>query len=363
MPKVAIIYLVWNNEPRKYLERALSGVAAQTFPKANLELLIIYNSHKPEEASQIDFIKEEVQKMSASLPHTTILEQKKNLGFSGGNNLGMRWAVEYGFDYTFLHNADGYLDGQAIEKLAAAMESDKKIGEAQSLVMLHPETELINSAGNAWHYLGIGYCVFYRRKLSEVNLPEIKDVGYVSGAAAMMRTDLLKEYGYWNEDFFMYHEDTEYSFRLKTRGYRTVVVKGAVFYHEYSFKKGAAKFYWLERNRHALKYLIYKWPTWVLLAPLEILYNLGLIIISLAGGWFRELLKVYAYWLRSENWKVWRAERKKYQTERTVSDRAILAISAARVEGEYGIVNKSVNFLANLFFTFYYFLLKIMVWW
>lgn len=363
MSKVAIVYLTWSDEPRKYLERALSGVAAQTYSKENLELVIIYNSHRPEEASQIDFIKEEVQKMSTSLPHTTILEQEKNLGFSGGNNLGLRFAVEHGFDYAYLHNADGYLDKNAIEKLAGAMEADNKIGEAQAFVMLHPETNLINSAGNAWHYLGLGYCSFYRRKSAEVDLPEIKDIGYVSGAAAMMRTELLKRYGYWNENFFMYHEDTEYSLRLKTRGYKTVLVSGAVFYHEYSFKKGAAKFYWLERNRHALKYLIYKWPTWVLLAPLEILYNLGLIIISLAGGWFWELLKVYAYWFKLENWKVWRVERKKYQTERTISDRVILAGAVARVEGEYGVVNKGVNFLANLFFTFYYFLLKILVWW
>ena len=48
MSKVAIVYLIWSNEPEKYLERALKGVADQTYSKADTHLLIVYNSHKPD---------------------------------------------------------------------------------------------------------------------------------------------------------------------------------------------------------------------------------------------------------------------------------------------------------------------------
>ena len=62
MSKVAIVYLIWSNEPEKYLERALKGVADQTYSKADTHLLIVYNSHKPDEVSQLSFIQEEVEK-------------------------------------------------------------------------------------------------------------------------------------------------------------------------------------------------------------------------------------------------------------------------------------------------------------
>ena len=81
MPKVAIIYLVWSNEPERYLERALKGVANQTYNKADTHLLIVYNSHKPEEASQLPLIQELVEKNKNFLPPTTILPQEKILVF------------------------------------------------------------------------------------------------------------------------------------------------------------------------------------------------------------------------------------------------------------------------------------------
>lgn len=363
MPKVAIIYLIWNDEPRKYLERALLGIIAQTYPKIDMELVVIYNSHKPEESSQIDFIREQVQKMSATLPRTTILEQEKNLGFTGGNNLGMKWAAENGCDYVFLHNADGYLEAPAIEKMTEAMEDDRNVGEAQALLLLHPEKDLINSAGNGWQYLGIGFCSLYRKKIAEHPLPRVKNIGYVSGAAAMMRVDLLKKFGYLNEDFYLYHEDTEYSLRLKLRGYKTVLVSEAIFYHEYVFKKNPDKFFWLERNRHALKYLIYKRPTRLALLPLEIIYNLGLMFVSWRGGWFKEFKKVHAYWLKKENRELWRVHKKSYDDERLLTDSQILAFTEKIVETGELIANKYLAGAANLVFTLYYFLLKMIVRW
>ncbi|MBU0546182.1 glycosyltransferase family 2 protein [Patescibacteria group bacterium] len=363
MPKTAIIYLVWSDEPKKYLSRALLGIAEQTCSKENLHLLVVYNAHKPEEESQINFIREEIEKNKDNLPPVTILEQEKNLGFSGGNNLGMKWAVDNGFDYVFLHNADGYLADKTIEQLVQTAEIDKKIGQLQPLVLLHPETDLINSAGNNWHYLGIGYCDKFRKKVGEFFLPKIKDVGYVSGAATLLRADLLKEFGYWNEDFFLYHEDTEYSWRLKIRGYRTVMVSDAEFYHIYEFKKNIKKYYWMERNRQIVKLLLYRWPTLILLLPLEILYNLGLLVVALAGGWSKELVNAWVYWLKAVNWKNWLKERAKYQADRKLSDRDVLKIAVPMVDSGDLVVSKPINALANLVFTFYYFLLKIIVWW
>jgi len=363
MSKVAIVYLVWSNEPEKYFERALKGVAEQTYSKADTHLLVVYNSHKPEEVSQLPLVQELVEKNKNILPATTILPQEKNLGFSGGNNLGMQWAIDNNFDYVFLHNGDGFMAPNAIEKLVQAMDADHAIGQAQSVVLLYPEQHLINTVGNNLHFLNIGSCGSFRKPISEQKLDAVYDVGYVSGAATLMRVDLLKKYGLWHEEFFMYHEDTEYSLRLKVRGFRVVAVRDSIFYHIYQFVKDTRKFYWMERNRHVLKYLFYKWPTIILTLPLELAYNVGLFFVAIKNGWVKEFFGIYRYWLDPKNWNQWKEIRKKNLEERLLSDRSLLLWSEKTVAMADMVIPVWIKLIADTIFTFYYYLLKILVWW
>jgi GT2 family glycosyltransferase len=361
--KVAIIYLLWSDEPKKYLLDALLKISAQTYPKENLELIIVYNFHKPGEESEISFIEKEVEKQKNVLPHTTILNQEKNLGFTGGNNIGMNWALQNGFDYVFLHNADGFLHPETIAKLAEAMEKDRSIGQIQPLIMLHPENNLINSAGNSLHYLGMGYCRFERRQVSEFNFKEIESVSYVSGAATMLRADLLKKYGLLRENFFLYHEDTEMSLRLKMLGYKTAMAGKALFYHQYDFSRSITKLFWMERNRHAIKLIFYKAPTLILLLPLEIIYNCGLVLAALRGKWLGELLKVYKYWLNPKNWKEWLKLRRETQAFRVINDAELMKSFVLTVDSGEKFVGRPMHRLANSIFTIYGNLVKILIKW
>lgn len=362
MPRIAIVYLVWNDEPSKYLARALDAISAQTFYKENLRLFIVYN---PADncVSQLPLIQSEVNKKKDNLPSTVILPQEKNVGFPGGNNIGIKIALEDGCDYVFLHNADGYLAPTAVAEMVSAFESDKKIGQVQALIRLYPEIDLINSAGNRFHFLGIGYCAHFRERADSVFLAPVSDIGYASGAATMLRADLLKKFGFWREEFYLYHEDTEYSLRLKINGFRVVLAGRAEFFHEYEFSKNKTKFYWIERNRHTLKYLFYKWPTLVLTWPLEIGYNLGLAIAAVLGGWMPELSRVYWYWLQPVNWQKWREIRRSNLHTRQLSDRQLLLWSEYAVDSAELVVPAPIKFLANLVFRLYYYFLKLIIWW
>ncbi|MFA7653536.1 MAG: glycosyltransferase family 2 protein [Candidatus Magasanikbacteria bacterium] len=361
MKKIAIIYLLWGDEPQRYLDRALVGIIAQTYSRDNLHLLVVYN---PKEGipSAVPFIRERLV-ATGNLPPATVLEQEKNLGFSGANNAGMRWAVEHEFDYAFLHNADGYLHPQAIEKLASVMQNDDKIGEVQALTLLYPETNLINSAGNSWHYLGVGFCRFFREPLAQHEFLPTEEIGYASGAAALMRCDLLKKHGYWNEDFFMYHEDTEYSLRLRMFGYKIILSSEAIFYHEYEFLKSVTKYYWLERNRYALNIVFYKWPTLILLLPLELVYDLGLLFLSWRNGWLKEYLAAWTYWFTRANWKIWLAHRHNIQAVRQVSDREFMCHTAMIISSGGLVASRLIVLVANVIFTVYYFLVRMLLWW
>lgn len=358
-----MVYLLWSNEPRAYLERALLAMEKQTYPKELIEFLIIYNSHKPDEESQCPYIREEVAKHSITLPLATIVEQEKNLGFSGGNNFGMKWAIENRFDYVFLHNGDGYLHEQCLEKLVETMENDKKIGAAQSLVLLYPDTHLINTAGNCAHYLGLGFCDKYREP-AELVSQEIQDVGYASGAAIIMRADLLKQHGLWDEDFFMYHEDLDYSLRLKMLGYRVVLVPQSIFYHEYKFNKSVSKYFWMERNRFAVLLMYYKWPTLFLILPMALALEFGLWFFAIKSGWGRERVNVYKYWLKPASWKLWLAKRRVIQKNRKISDMDLLKTMVATVNFSEKVVESPVlKFIGNPVMKGYFWLLRVVIWW
>ncbi len=347
------------------MDDVLAGLKRLTYPKDRVEFVIVDNPH-PEFGSSARFIDETVIPLSGKdIPHVTLLAQKENLGFAGGNNVGIRWALEHGFDYVYFHNNDGFVAGTALEPLVKAMEADKTIGVAQSLMLLHPETELVNSAGNAFHYLGFGFCNAYRLSVTQLQWPEIKDIAYASGAALLMRVDLLKQFGLWDGDFFMYHEDLEYSLRLRMAGYRVVLVRDSVFYHKYQFARSITKFYWMERNRYGVMLMFFRWPTLLLLLPIGIPLEIGLWLFAWRGGWMEEKIKVYRYWMDIDHWKLWLGKRRQTQAIRKVTDRTLLKNAASGIYfQDQQVQNPLVTHLANPVMNVYYWLIvKGLIWW
>jgi len=233
------------------------------------------------------------------------------------------------------------------------------------MVLLHPETDLINTSGNEYHYLGFGYGNDYRKNINDTSFKAVEDIGYASGAAIMMRTDLIKEYGFWDEDYFMYHEDTDYSLRMKMIGKRVVMVQDSEFFHKYQFAKSIQKYYWIERNRYTLLFLFYKWPTLLILLPMLLVLEVGLFLFSVKGGWAKEKMKVYAYWLKPENWKMWLKKRKEIQKTRIISDRQLLAGSVTGIYfQEKSVESPLLLYIGNPIMRLYYLVVvRLFVWW
>lgn len=361
-PQVAIVLISFNSEP--YIQDVFSSLRKTTYPKDRLELVIVDNPH-PELGSSMRYLQEQVLPLSGQdLPHITLLPQTTNTGFSGGCNAGLRWAMEHDFDYALLHNQDGFLTANALETIVSALEQDKTIGAAQCLLLLHPETELINSAGNAFHYLGLGYCNHFRVPKNTLTLAPVSDVSYASGAALLMRVDLLKKYGGLDDEFFLYHEDLAYSLRLKVLGYRIVLVRDAVFYHKYSFGRYRTKFYYMERNRIGTLLIFYKLPTLLLILPLFILLEAGLFIFAWKEGWLKEKLSVYRYWLTPSNWGPWLKKRRTLQAIRTRTDRELLADAVGRVTFEEKRINNvMLRYLGNPLMHGYWKIIKPLIQW
>lgn len=363
MKKVAIVYLSYHCEP--YLSDVFSAWKKLTYPKDKLACIIVDNPH-PEFGSSVRAIDAAIaDEASHELPRAVILPQKENLGFAGGNNAGIQWAIENGYDYIFLHNGDGFMEAGCLEPLIDAMEKDSTIGLAQSLLLLYPETSLVNAAGNSYHYLGFGFCNDYRMPVALLELPEVADIPYASGAAVLLRADLLKQYGLWDKDFFLYHEDMEYTLRLRIAGYRAALVRASRFYHTYSFGRSIERFCWMERNRIGVLLMFFRVPTLMLLLPMLIALEGGLWLFAVQNGTVGIRIRTYRYWLNPKHWKLWLVKRRFIQSIRKVRDRDLLRMASPAIRFQEKIMEHPLLlYVGNPVMTVYYWVIvRGLIWW
>jgi GT2 family glycosyltransferase len=195
-------------------------------------------------------------------------------------------------------------------------------------------------------------------------MPAVKDLAYASGAGFIISTELLKKYGSWDNDFFLYHEDLEFSLRLRINKYRVVCVRDSILYHKYEFSRSITKYYWMERNRFGVLLMFYKWPTLLLISPILFALELGLIVFALKGGWFMERMKVYQYWIQPSSWKLWLGKRAKTQAMRQIDDKAILKTCVSEVLfQETTMQNPLLTYVGNPIMKLYYNLIMMIIVW
>lgn len=163
-----------------------------------------------------------------------IVSNKHNLGYSGGNNSGLRAALCFGAKYFWLLNSDVVVSEGALTKLVDAMECKKELGISAPIV--------------AFREGGIQYaCGIIKpdgAKTDYVNMDDILsakcddgDIYFVPGAAWLIKRSTIEIVGLLDERFFAYYEDDDYCIRCSKLGIQIEVVPEAKVYHDYSAKK------------------------------------------------------------------------------------------------------------------------------
>ena len=85
----------------------------------------------------------------------------------------------------------------------------------------------------------------------------------------------------------MYHEDLDLGWRMKLLGYNNIVAKTSVVYHSYEFSRSIKKYYYMERNRFIVMFQNYKLGTILLILPVLVIMEMGLLLFSLSNGFFK----------------------------------------------------------------------------
>ncbi len=345
--KVALILINYKDYAKKYLAECLTSLREQDYA-GHSRLFIVDNESSVETMAYLKELALEAE----------IIPNVNNDGFAKGNNDALRVALALDYDYAILFNMDTIIAKSCVSEMVRAAQIDTRVGAVQARLMLHPETELINSLGNTTHFLGFGYCASYREEMTEKKLA-IKDIMYPSGAAVLFNLSALKEVGLFDEVFWMYNEDQDLGWRLWLSGYTCIVAPAAVVYHKYEFSKSIKKYYWMDRNRILVMWKNYSLATLVLIFPAFVIMELGLILFSLKGGWFREKVKVWAYFFRPSTWIYIIRERALVQSKRKIKDHELLYLFSGRIW--YQEVGDWKLRLINPFFALYFQFVKLIV--
>lgn len=219
MKKLAIVIINWNSY--EVTRTTILSLRKTTFTIYDIILIDNYSTDGSIELLEKEFM------------DIVILKSNENLGFAGGNNIGIQYSIEQGYEFTMLLNNDVEVESNFLEPLVSHLDCNQEIGAVQPLIYFHHDRTLIWNAGckyNSW--LGITISKGYNQRDKDQN-ERFKDkkIDWITGCAFMVRTNILKEVGALNTKFFIYYEDVDLSFRIKKAGYQLAYVPQSIIYH------------------------------------------------------------------------------------------------------------------------------------
>ena len=185
-----------------------------------------------------------VERLEPEFSHVTFINARENLGYTGGNNLGIERAAETGAKYIFILNNDTVVSVDAVSVLSSYMESHSDIGMAGPLVLYYDDPEVINFGGGNVDR-NTGRLTFFNSNepKSSVKAKEING-SFLYGCALFVRTNLIREIGGFDDIYFLTAEETELCVRIRDLGHRLTVVADAVIWHKVSGSMKAGSMLW-----------------------------------------------------------------------------------------------------------------------
>lgn len=214
-PTVAVIILNWNG-----WQDTLACIASlERLRYSHHEILVVDNGSTDES----------VERINRAHPDVRILEAGTNLGFSGGCNVGIRYALQQDFEYVWLINNDATADPGALSALVHAAESDSGIGAVGSVIYSMDRPETVQEWGG-----GLVDALSGRMRI----MTGPSNLNFISGCSLLIGTKALREIGLFNERFFLYWEDIDLCWRLLKLGYRLVVAPESRIHHRGSASTG-----------------------------------------------------------------------------------------------------------------------------
>lgn len=264
-PLVSIIITNWNG--KKLLKECLTSIKDHTdYP--NFTVIVVDN--RSTDGS--------VKMVRRNFPRVKLIENKMNVSYAKANNQGIRRALREKADYMFLLNNDTkIIQNDWLMRMVKIAEANPDVGIV-GCKLIHPDGKIQHAGG------GIGVMGTFHHvggKHDNGTYDEIKDVDYVTGAAFMIKGELVKKIGLLDEGFYpAYFEDADYCVRAKMAGYRVVYNPRTTIVHYQGVtinkRPQSRRNFIFHKNR--LRFILLYFPVkWILKRPK---YELKIVIAS-----------------------------------------------------------------------------------
>lgn len=218
LPRVAIIIVNWNGWADTL--DCLRSLESDRHP--HKEVIVVDNGSTDQSVLAI----------RTAYPKVTVIEAGANLGFTGGNNLGIAHALRTDTDYIFLLNNDTTCDPNALTALLTAAENNPRFG------LLTPVIHYFNQPEKPWFAgsrldLGSGLAVHDNRRVPIVSEAPI-EIPWASGCAMLLHRDTLHRLNGFDERYFLNWEDLDLSLRLRALGKTIALIPSSRILHKVS---------------------------------------------------------------------------------------------------------------------------------
>jgi GT2 family glycosyltransferase len=236
--EVAIILVNWSQ--KKLTEECLQILL--NIDNKKFDIILIDNDSKDDSVS---FFK-------SKYPEITLIVNAENLGFTGGNNVGMRHAVNLGYKYIYLLNNDTEVEVNFINEVLNVAGLDSRIGIVGSSVFYFEPSNVIWFSGGHANWLTGDMYDRRAGKIIDVDKSVAEEVDEVAGAGMLIKSEVLSEIGFLDERFFIYFEETDLCARAKRNNWKVVWCPKSIVWHKVSSSFGEASpimIYLMTRNR------------------------------------------------------------------------------------------------------------------
>lgn len=258
---VSVILVHYNNT--KTTNSCLSSLSSLIHPEYACQYIIVDNG---------SIKKYVLPKSLTKSKKFKVIRSDANLGFTGGNNLGIHYAVERNnSQFIFLLNNDTTIHKQALRNLLQTLEDQPEVGIICPKIYFsagkeyHSKSYLPSERGKVFWYAGGSidwqHIVAFHRGVDEVDRGQFNNAAasdFATGCAMLIRREVLEKVGFLDKRYFMYFEDVDLSLRAKKAGYSIAFCPNAIVWHDNAGSSGGSgsslHVYYQERNRYLLAF-------------------------------------------------------------------------------------------------------------
>ena len=260
--KISIIILNWNG--KKITSGCLKSIKNQSFKE--YEIIVVDNASS--DGSQEYFKKK--------FPKVKLIENKENLGYAGGNNIGIKKANA---DYILILNNDTILDKNFLEELWKERNKADILGVKN---YYFDKKNLVWAIGSKVNKFTMKAKLVGNKLIDSKDIDKM-EIEHAVGSAIFLNKKVIDKIGFLDEDYFAYYEETEWQTRAINAGFKISWVPSAKLWHKVAYSTGGGRSpmsaYYLVRNRAYYikkygKYVVVAWTVWFMEVFARVVYGI-----------------------------------------------------------------------------------------